>query len=154
MVLDRADLVVDGGSRVGVLGAPRGGEVDAAAGAGGAGVADRGGGGRGVRAVIVAGEVRLRQGNRVLMGVGMRIGIRELRNRLKHYVDTARQGEDVIITERGRPVARLVALHEERPIDRLIKAGIVTPPRKAKSSDGLDWTPVASSGSVSDLIER
>ena len=37
----------------------------------------------------------------------MRVGIRELRDRLKHYVATARSGEDVIITDRGRPVARL-----------------------------------------------
>jgi len=56
----------------------------------------------------------------------MRVGIRELRDRLKHYVATARSGEDVIITDRGRPVARLVALREERPVDRLIRAGLAT----------------------------
>jgi prevent-host-death family protein len=82
----------------------------------------------------------------------MRVGIRELRDRLKHYVATARRGEDVIITDRGRPVARLVALHEERPVDRLISAGLATPPRRPKGD--LEWTPVPSEGNVSDLIER
>jgi prevent-host-death family protein len=82
----------------------------------------------------------------------MRVGIRELRDRLKHYVAAARSGEDVIITDRGRPVARLVALHEERPVDRLIRAGLATPPCRPKGD--LDWTPVSSEGSVSDLIER
>jgi prevent-host-death family protein len=82
----------------------------------------------------------------------MRVGIRELRDRLKHYVETARRGEDVIVTDRGRPVARLVALHEERPVDRLIRAGLATPPRQPKGD--VDWTPVPSEGSVSDLIER
>jgi prevent-host-death family protein len=82
----------------------------------------------------------------------MRVGIRELRDRLKHYVETARRGQDVIITDRGRPVARLVALHEERPVDRLIRAGLATPPRRPKGD--ADWTPVPSEGSVSDLIER
>jgi prevent-host-death family protein len=82
----------------------------------------------------------------------MQVGIRELRDRLKHYVAAARRGEDVIITDRGHAVARLVALHEERPIDRLIRAGLATPPRRPKS--GVDWTPVPSEGSVSDLIER
>jgi prevent-host-death family protein len=82
----------------------------------------------------------------------MRVGIRELRDRLKHYVETARSGEDVIVTDRGRPVARLVALHEERSVDRLIRAGLATPPRRPKGD--VDWTPVPSEGSVSDLIER
>ncbi len=82
----------------------------------------------------------------------MHVGMRELRDRLRHYVDSARGGEDVIITEHGRPVARLVAIHEQRPIDRLIAAGLATPPRKPKGE--LDWTPIADSGSVSDLIER
>jgi prevent-host-death family protein len=82
----------------------------------------------------------------------MRVGIRELRDRLKHYVAAARSGEDVIITDRGHPVARLVALHEERPVDRLIRAGLAIPPRRPKGD--VDWTPVASKGSVSDLIER
>jgi prevent-host-death family protein len=59
----------------------------------------------------------------------MRVGIRELRDRLKHYVEAASTGEDVIITDHGRPVARLSGLHEERPVDRLIKAGLATPPR-------------------------
>jgi prevent-host-death family protein len=82
----------------------------------------------------------------------MRVGIRELRDRLKHYVATARGGEDVIITDRGQPVARLVAIHEERPIDKLIRAGLATPPRRRKGE--VDWTPVPSKGSVIDLIER
>jgi prevent-host-death family protein len=82
----------------------------------------------------------------------MHVGIRELRDRLKHYVETARSGEDVIITDRGHAIARLVALRNERPIDRLIEAGLATPPRHPKGK--VDWTPVESTGSVSDLIER
>lgn len=82
----------------------------------------------------------------------MRVGIRELRDQLKHYVEAARGGEDVIITEHGHAVARLVALRHERPVDQLIEAGLATPPRRPKGD--VDWTPVPSTGSVSDLIER
>jgi prevent-host-death family protein len=82
----------------------------------------------------------------------MRVGIREFRNRLKHYVDTARSGEDVIITDHGHAVARLVALHEVRPVDQLIEAGLATVPRWPKGQ--VDWTPVPATGSVSELIER
>jgi prevent-host-death family protein len=82
----------------------------------------------------------------------MRVGIREFRDRLKHYVETARSGEDVIITDHGHAVARLVALQDERPVDRLVEAGLATPPRRPKGA--VDWTPVPATGSVSDLIER
>jgi prevent-host-death family protein len=82
----------------------------------------------------------------------VRVGMRELRDRLKHYVEAARGGEDVIITDHGRPVARLIALQRERPVDRLIAAGLATPPSRPKGK--IDWAPVAGSGPVSDLIER
>lgn len=83
---------------------------------------------------------------------GMRVGIRELREQIKRYVEAARRGEDVIITDHGHAIARLVALQHERPVDRLIEAGLATPPRQPKGD--VDWTPVPSDGSVSDLIER
>ena len=38
------------------------------------------------------------------------VGIRELKNRLSSYIDRVRAGEEVIVTDRGRPVARLSAL--------------------------------------------
>lgn len=82
----------------------------------------------------------------------MRVGIRELRQRLKYYVETARDGEDVIITDHGRPVARLAPM-EERTIDRLIREGLAAPPSRHKD-EAEDWELVEASGSVSDLIER
>jgi len=36
------------------------------------------------------------------------VGVRELKNRLTYYLQRARKGEEVIVTERGRPVAKLV----------------------------------------------
>ena len=42
------------------------------------------------------------------MGAGiMNVGIRELKARLSHYVRVAREGERILITDRGRPVAVL-----------------------------------------------
>ena len=32
------------------------------------------------------------------------VGVRELKNRLTYYLRRARKGEEVIVTERGRPV--------------------------------------------------
>ena len=40
------------------------------------------------------------------------VGIRDLKNRLTHYLETAKKGEAVIITDRGRPVAILHNLEQ------------------------------------------
>ena len=42
-------------------------------------------------------------------GRGMEsVGIRELKNRLTHYLRVVQQGRTIIVTSRGRPVARLI----------------------------------------------
>jgi prevent-host-death family protein len=38
------------------------------------------------------------------------VGIRELKNRLTHYLRTVQQGETIVVTTRGKPVARLVPI--------------------------------------------
>jgi prevent-host-death family protein len=57
----------------------------------------------------------------------MEVGIRDLRNHLSQYVDKVRQGQEVVVTDRGRAVARMVPLSEERRIDRLIAEGVIIP---------------------------
>lgn len=58
-----------------------------------------------------------------------RIGIRELRQEAsKHLRDVAR-GETIEITDRGRPVARIVPLPPETTFEALVASGRVTPPR-------------------------
>lgn len=38
------------------------------------------------------------------------VGVRELKNRLSHYLNTVRQGKNIVVTVRGKPVARLMPL--------------------------------------------
>ncbi len=63
---------------------------------------------------------------------GMDVGIRELRASLSRYVDQVKAGEEIVVTEHGRPVARLVPMNGERKIDRLIREGVLIPPRRPK----------------------
>lgn len=42
----------------------------------------------------------------------VRVGIADLKAQLSRYVNVARAGEEVLITDRGRPVAMLSPLHE------------------------------------------
>lgn len=44
-----------------------------------------------------------------------RAGIREARQGLSALVSEVRKGREIVLTEHGRPVARLVPLHEESP---------------------------------------
>jgi antitoxin (DNA-binding transcriptional repressor) of toxin-antitoxin stability system len=54
------------------------------------------------------------------------VGIRELKAHLSHYVRLARQGERVIVTDRGREVAELRAITPVHPgIKELIDSGMV-----------------------------
>jgi prevent-host-death family protein len=79
------------------------------------------------------------------------VGIRDLKNGLSSYIDRVRNGEEVIVTDRGRPVARLSSLEAAYDhLAELIAAGIVraptsserhTPPKRIKSK-----------GPVSDLV--
>jgi prevent-host-death family protein len=79
----------------------------------------------------------------------MEVGIRELRNNLSRYLDRVRGGDEVVVTDRGHAIARVLPVGSERALDRLIAEGVVTRARRAKSRAGK---PIKSRGSVSDLI--
>jgi prevent-host-death family protein len=57
----------------------------------------------------------------------MEVGIRELKNNLSRYLTQVGEGNEVVVTDHGRPVARITPIGAERTIDRLIAEGLVTP---------------------------
>lgn len=78
------------------------------------------------------------------------VGVRELKNRLSHYLAAVRDGSEVVVTDRGRPVARLVAVDaaDERLAD-LVEAGWVRPaPSRARQRPRR----IQGAGPVSDLV--
>jgi prevent-host-death family protein len=54
-------------------------------------------------------------------------GIRELRQRASELLRRVEAGETIEITDRGRPVAVLAPLPNQRPIDRLRATGDLEP---------------------------
>lgn len=56
----------------------------------------------------------------------MEVAITEFRAALRAYVDLAKKGEDVILTERGLPVARLVAVDAAPLLEQLERDGLVS----------------------------
>lgn len=69
--------------------------------------------------------------------------IADLKARLSEFLAVVRGGEDVVITDRGRPVARLTGLGglgaeaADARLVELVRAGTVRPPRRAHSSERL-----------------
>jgi prevent-host-death family protein len=51
---------------------------------------------------------------------------------LSYWLDRAADGEEVIVTERGKPRARITAVDGKTTLQRLIEQGIVTPASKPK----------------------
>jgi prevent-host-death family protein len=60
------------------------------------------------------------------------VGVRELRDHLSSWLDRVEAGDEVIITDRGRPVARLTPTSGRARLDRLIDEGIVTPAKRPR----------------------
>jgi prevent-host-death family protein len=58
--------------------------------------------------------------------------ISELKARLSAYLDAVRQGDEILVTDRGRPVARLApiraARHRESRRDQLLRTGRLRAP--------------------------
>lgn len=77
------------------------------------------------------------------------VGIRELRDHLSKYLEAVQAGNDIVVTDRGRPVARVVPMNGERTVDRLIREGRVKP---AKTGKRTLPTPIKTKGTVSDLV--
>jgi prevent-host-death family protein len=58
-----------------------------------------------------------------------RVGIRELRDSLRHYLRRVSEGERILITRRGRPVALLSPPNETKATQaawRLVEMGLAT----------------------------
>ena len=82
----------------------------------------------------------------------LEVGIKALRSDISRWIEASRQ-RDVVITHRGRPVARLVAIGEHPGLERLIERGLVRMPMTQSSHLDVS-TLVAARGSVSDLVDE
>ena len=58
------------------------------------------------------------------------VGIRELRQRASELLRRVEAGETIEVTDRGRPVAVLAPVPEQRPLDRLRATGDLIPSRR------------------------
>lgn len=60
----------------------------------------------------------------------MTVGVRELKANLSEYLARAASGEEIVVTDRNRPIARLVAYQAASQVDVGIEEGWIEPPHR------------------------
>jgi prevent-host-death family protein len=78
------------------------------------------------------------------------VGIRELRNDLSRFLDEVRAGHELIVTDRGRPVARIVRASGESRLQELVAAGVVTPP--LIEMDARSFGRIRTKGDITEFV--
>jgi prevent-host-death family protein len=77
------------------------------------------------------------------------VGVRELHDRLSEYLERVEGGKTVVVTRRGKPIARLIGIGGEEPLADLERRGLVRRPTAPRTSRR---PVVEASGSVSELV--
>jgi prevent-host-death family protein len=71
------------------------------------------------------------------------VNIADLKMHLSAYLEQVRNGAELVVKDRNRPIARLMPLTSGEDLDaeeaELVAAGLMKMPRKAKSDAFLDW---------------
>lgn len=82
------------------------------------------------------------------------MGVRDLKARLSAYLDSVKDGHEVLVTERGRAVARLVPVDDgsEAALARLMAEGRVLPPETSELA--IPERVRLTAGSVEELIRE
>lgn len=89
----------------------------------------------------------------------MEISVREMKNNLSKYLKRAQAGEEVVITDRGRPVARLISALQPKgqtvddAVARLRASPLVRPGKGGKPKGArrpIAWKP--GEKTLSDLL--
>lgn len=92
----------------------------------------------------------------------MEVAVSALRAELKQWIEAARAGEDVVITERGVPVARLSGIESADLLTRLTRDGLLTAPEEprpaadpaAHGAQAAHGTGARQPSAVSGLVRR
>jgi prevent-host-death family protein len=79
------------------------------------------------------------------------VGVRELHDRLSRYVQHVKDGGEVVVTMRGRRVARLVPVDEIDPLADLRARGLIREPTEPRGPRARRAR-LKPAGPVSDLV--
>ncbi len=84
----------------------------------------------------------------------MEVAVTELRAHLSEWLSLVRKGGEVVVTERGVPVARLSAVGSSSLLERLIEEGLVARPQSACRPKASGRSRPSSRRSVADIVSE
>lgn len=84
----------------------------------------------------------------------MDVAISALRAELSSWIERARDGEEVVVTDRGTPVARLLPVDTAPLLDELVRRGVLSKPRRADRPSARGAGRVHARGPVADLVSE
>ncbi|HZE48613.1 MAG TPA: type II toxin-antitoxin system prevent-host-death family antitoxin [Jatrophihabitantaceae bacterium] len=84
----------------------------------------------------------------------MDVAISTLRAELSSWIERAQTGEEIIVTDRGTPVARLLAVDTAPLLEQLIQRGVLSKPRRADRPAARGAARVHARGPVADLVSE
>jgi prevent-host-death family protein len=60
------------------------------------------------------------------------IGVRDLHDRLSEHLERVERGAEVLVTRRGKPIARLSAVDDDDVLQDLVRRGLVVLPERPR----------------------
>lgn len=82
----------------------------------------------------------------------MDVAVTELRANLSTWLDRARTGDEIVVTERGVPVARIVGLDAGDVLEQLEGDGLIARPRTRRRPAAAGRRRIAATAPVSELV--
>lgn len=80
------------------------------------------------------------------------VGVRDLRDNLSRYLERVKSGEELTVTEHGRPIARLVAPRDRDRWDELMARGMIRPALHPATDIDIESLPEVPGFSLSDYL--
>ena len=84
----------------------------------------------------------------------MDVAVAELRANLSHWLDRVRGGDEVVVTDRGVPVARILGVDAAPIVESLAQQGIISKPTRPRRTTATGRTRARSARPVSDLVSE
>jgi prevent-host-death family protein len=82
----------------------------------------------------------------------MEVAVSELRANLSAWLERVRRGEEVVVTDRGLPVARLLGVETVAKLERLTAEGVIGRPATARRPSAATGRRPRARHSVADLV--
>lgn len=84
----------------------------------------------------------------------MDVSVSEFRAHLSHWLDRVRGGDEVVVTDRGVPVARVLGLAAAEALERLTAEGVIAKPARVVRPTASGRARPRSRRPVADIVSR